>query len=91
MLSGCVCPSNFICVWHAYDGASASLGQGLQATESLSGLLEGSGNLSEKRVVLWWLCSFLRHRLASQRQFGVHPKRSMRFEDGRTCDLGTFS
>ena len=73
------------------NSLDASLGQGLQATESLSGLLEGSGNLFEKRVVLWWLCSFLRHRLPSQRQFGVHPKRSMRFEDGRTCDLGTFS
>lgn len=54
MLSGCICPSNFICVWHAYDGATASLGQGLQAMESLSGLLEGSGNLFEKRAS-WWV------------------------------------
>ena len=49
MLSGCVCPSNFICVWHACDGAAASRGQGPQAMESLSGLLEGNGNLLEKK------------------------------------------
>lgn len=40
MLSGCVCPSNFICIWHACDGATASRGQGPQATEVYLGCLK---------------------------------------------------